>query len=98
MPPGIATELLDHVRHRAMRRWGSHGRRLPAVGSAILGPVSTSRSPSTPDRGSLGAPSIVEGKIDRALEALGPLAGRDVVVVGGGPRRARGSLAVAGAR
>ena len=26
-----------------------------------------------------------EGKIDRALEALGPLAGRDVLVVGGGP-------------
>jgi hypothetical protein len=36
-----------------------------------------------------------EGKIDRALEALGPLAGRDVVVVGGGPvelaRRRAGS-------
>ena len=33
----------------------------------------------------------VEGKIARALEALGPLAGRDVVVVGGGPRELRGS-------
>jgi len=28
----------------------------------------------------------VEGKIQRALEALGPLAGRDVAVVGGGSR------------
>jgi hypothetical protein len=26
-----------------------------------------------------------EGKLDRALESLGPLAGRDVVVLGGGP-------------
>ena len=31
----------------------------------------------------------VEGKIPRALEALGPLAGRDVAVVGGGAAGAR---------
>lgn len=39
----------------------------------------------------------VEGKIPRALEALGPLAGRDVVLVGGGAAEA-GRLADAGAR
>ena len=38
----------------------------------------------------------VEGKIPRALEALGPLAGRDVAVVGGGPRELAGLEAVAG--
>ena len=27
----------------------------------------------------------VEGKIPRALDALGPIAGRDVLLVGGGP-------------
>lgn len=39
----------------------------------------------------------VEGKIPRALEALGPLAARDVVLVGGGPLETR-RLAEAGAR
>jgi SAM-dependent methyltransferase len=39
----------------------------------------------------------VEGKIPRALEALGPLAARDVVLVGGGPLEARW-LEEAGAR
>lgn len=39
----------------------------------------------------------VEGKIPRALEALGPLAARDVVLVGGGPLEAR-RLEEAGAR
>jgi hypothetical protein len=39
----------------------------------------------------------VEGKITRALEALGPIAGCDVVLVGGGPRETR-RLADAGAR
>lgn len=39
----------------------------------------------------------VEGKLLRALEALGPMAGRDVVLVGGGPGRA-GQLAELGAR
>jgi hypothetical protein len=39
----------------------------------------------------------VEGKILRALEALGPIADRDVVVVGGGPREI-GRLAGGGAR
>jgi len=39
----------------------------------------------------------VEGKIPRALEALGPIAGRDVVLVGGGPLETR-RLADAGAR
>jgi hypothetical protein len=39
----------------------------------------------------------VEGKIPRALDALGPLAGRDVLLVGGGPRETR-RLADAGAR
>jgi hypothetical protein len=39
----------------------------------------------------------VEGKIPRALEALGPIAGRDVVLVGGGPIETR-RLAAAGAR
>jgi SAM-dependent methyltransferase len=38
-----------------------------------------------------------EGKLPRALDALGPLVGRDVVLVGGGPSRAR-LLAAAGAR
>jgi len=36
-----------------------------------------------------------EGKISRALEALGPLAGRDVAVVGGGPRELAGLAPVA---
>jgi hypothetical protein len=36
----------------------------------------------------LGAALDRERKIDRALESLGPLAGRDVVVVGGGPDEA----------
>jgi hypothetical protein len=39
----------------------------------------------------------VEGKITRALQALGPIAGCDVVLVGGGPRETR-RLADAGAR
>ena len=39
----------------------------------------------------------VEGKIPRALEALGPIAGRDVVLVGGGPLEKR-RLIDAGAR
>jgi hypothetical protein len=39
----------------------------------------------------------VEGKIPRALESLGPLAARDVVLVGGGPVESR-RLANAGAR
>jgi hypothetical protein len=39
----------------------------------------------------------VEGKIPRALEALGPIAGRHVVLVGGGPIETR-RLAAAGAR
>ena len=38
----------------------------------------------------------VEGKIPRALEALGPLAGRDVAVVGGGSRELADLEAVAG--
>jgi hypothetical protein len=38
-----------------------------------------------------------EGKIPRALEALGPVSGRDVVVVGGGEVR-RGQLEALGAR
>jgi hypothetical protein len=38
----------------------------------------------------------VEGKIPRALEALGPIAGRDVAVVGGGPRELADLEAVAG--
>ena len=39
----------------------------------------------------------VEGKIPRALEALGPIVGRDVVLVGGGPLETR-RLTEAGAR
>jgi hypothetical protein len=39
----------------------------------------------------------VEGKITRALQALGPIAGCDVVLVGGGPRETR-RLADAGAQ
>jgi hypothetical protein len=39
----------------------------------------------------------VEGKIPRALEALGPIVDRDVVVVGGGPLETR-RLTEAGAR
>ena len=39
----------------------------------------------------------VEGKIPRALEALGPIAARDVVLVGGGPLETR-RLTDAGAR
>jgi hypothetical protein len=39
----------------------------------------------------------IEGKIPRALERLGPLAARDVVLVGGGPVEA-GRLTDAGAR
>ncbi len=39
----------------------------------------------------------VEGKIPRALEALGPIVDRDVVLVGGGPRETR-RLTEAGAR
>jgi hypothetical protein len=39
----------------------------------------------------------VEGKIPRALEALGPIAARDVVLVGGGPLESR-RLAEVGAR
>lgn len=39
----------------------------------------------------------IEGKITRALQALGPIAGCDVVVVGGGPRETR-RLADAGAQ
>jgi hypothetical protein len=39
----------------------------------------------------------VEGKIPRALEALGPIVGRDVILVGGGPLETR-RLTEAGAR
>jgi SAM-dependent methyltransferase len=39
----------------------------------------------------------VEGKIPRALDALGPILGRDVLLVGGGPLETR-RLAEAGAR
>ena len=39
----------------------------------------------------------VEGKIVRALDSLGPIGGRDVVVVGGGPNEGR-RLEAAGAR
>lgn len=39
----------------------------------------------------------VEGKIPRALDALGPIVGRDVLLVGGGPLETR-RLAEAGAR
>ena len=39
----------------------------------------------------------IEGKIPRALEALGPIAARDVVLVGGGPLETR-RLTDAGAR
>jgi len=38
----------------------------------------------------------VEGKIPRTLEALGPIAGRDIAVVGGGPRELADLEAVAG--
>jgi hypothetical protein len=38
----------------------------------------------------------VEGKIGRALEALGPIAGRDIAVVGGGSRELADLEAVAG--
>jgi hypothetical protein len=46
---------------------------------------------------SLAAALDVEGKILRALDALGPIAGRDVVVVGGGEAEQR-RLGEAGAR
>jgi hypothetical protein len=39
----------------------------------------------------------VEGKIPRALDALGPIVGRDIILVGGGPLENR-RLADAGAR
>jgi len=39
----------------------------------------------------------VEEKVPRAIEALGPLAGRDVILLGGGPVRVR-QLEVLGAR
>ncbi len=45
----------------------------------------------------LGRAIDVEGKIPRALDALGPLAGRDVVLVGGGEAESR-RLAALGAR
>jgi hypothetical protein len=38
----------------------------------------------------------VEGKIPRALEALGPIRGHDVLVVGGGPAEVRGLTELGG--
>lgn len=51
--------------------------------------------PDPSARALLGALDV-EGKIPRALEALGPLAGRDVAVVGGGPRELADLEAAAG--
>lgn len=39
-----------------------------------------------PYAGALQAALDVEGKIERALETLGPIAGREVALIGGGPR------------
>jgi hypothetical protein len=49
-----------------------------------------------PSADALLAAIDVEGKIPRALEALGPIAGRDIAVVGGGSRELADLEAVAG--
>jgi SAM-dependent methyltransferase len=52
---------------------------------------------ASPYAGALLAALDVEGKIPRALEALGPIEDRDVVVIGGGPAELR-QLAGIGSR
>ena len=97
MPPGIARNCWTTA--GSCHATGRNARRPRRPASAILGPVSDLpfRLPST--RATVLAAALDrERKIDRALEALGPLAGREVVARRRRAPRRSARLAAAGAR